>query len=1000
MTGLALVLTSLSISLVNVDLVVTLEPAASLFKGSASISSGADPVIFELGSVFEIKAFDDDDQPLKITSKPGAQPHLTNYSVSLTGSQVRVDYVGILTGDRTESGVVRSDGVLLPATAGWYPLLGETELALRIEAPEGWSSAVSGGRDGTNAESAPIGIDGVAVAANRFNVRRSEVDGVQVTSYFLPEHNQYATLFLSRVQAILPHLAQRLGNYPYRRLNLVENWTDEGYGFEAMVVLGRDAIAAGDRTLRTTFLDHEIAHAWIGNHVFVDPDDGNWSEGLVHYLSDHAAAEANGEAAATRWRYRLAQRYSAILQTSTDYPLRQFQSARDEIDRAVGYDKSAMLFHGLRRHLGDDTFYSALRLFVASHGAQTAGWDDLRAAFEQGANRDLRDYFEQWTGRTGLPRLSLDSATSSQVGRDAPMVTTVTVSQSTADKYRLQVPIAISDGEQTTVVPMSLSGQRNRLKLFQDKQPLQVSLDPHFHIPRQLTVTAPSLWETLHSAGLAIVHPGTGPTAEGFRQLATTLAASYGADVVSDDTELRSDRPLLLLGGPLDNRHTREFFVPPAHILLSTEGVVVDAEHWTDRNTLIALSERDEHADVARTIVFALSPEAITLAALHKALWDRYAVVEHGQLVAFPAPQPQIDSVDLGTSPFTEQRLRPTRGEKSLFERSPTLAGLLNPLRKNRLADLAPRPRRSARKRPGFLPSSADHNPNANRVPEAIRPPPRSSDEQPTTPGHQTVALGTRPEGELERPATPKEPEPAAPDEQLALDEHHDPVHQLARDELHDPVHQVASDDQPEPGQQVALDDQPEPGQQVAGATQPKPDHKNTQELPAPIVESSHTAELVLDDPSKPLTDATLSQQSGQGATNPSNGAAAEEKTEAASSSPLTTQSDDRRDIPLGLEATSVETGDETSAKQNSAPHGEATAKLLVASLQPTSQQAVVAVLALGRRDRAVGIADVAETDRGGGTGLLAGGPQLAVFQLAVSPSLASICRELMRWMQ
>ena len=57
--------------------------------------------------------------------------------------------------------------------------------------------------------------------------------------------------------------------------------------------------------------------------------------------------------------------------------------------RALVYNKGALTLHMLRKLIGDDAFFRGLRRFYATWRFKKAGTEDVKAAFELEANRDL-----------------------------------------------------------------------------------------------------------------------------------------------------------------------------------------------------------------------------------------------------------------------------------------------------------------------------------------------------------------------------------------------------------------------------------------------------------------------------------------------------------------------------------------------------------------------------------------------------------------------------------
>jgi len=61
----------------------------------------------------------------------------------------------------------------------------------------------------------------------------------------------------------------------------------------------------------------------------------------------------------------------------------------------------------LRRLLGDDAFFGALRKFYASAKFRKVGTDELKSAFEAESGRSLDRFFDQWIYGSMLPRLKV-----------------------------------------------------------------------------------------------------------------------------------------------------------------------------------------------------------------------------------------------------------------------------------------------------------------------------------------------------------------------------------------------------------------------------------------------------------------------------------------------------------------------------------------------------------------------------------------------------------------
>jgi aminopeptidase N len=74
------------------------------------------------------------------------------------------------------------------------------------------------------------------------------------------------------------------------------------------------------------------------------------------------------------------------------------------------------MFHMLRMELGDETFVAGLRKLYKDNAFRRASFDDVQAAFESAAGREMALFFDTWVRRTGAPAVVIESAEASSIG--------------------------------------------------------------------------------------------------------------------------------------------------------------------------------------------------------------------------------------------------------------------------------------------------------------------------------------------------------------------------------------------------------------------------------------------------------------------------------------------------------------------------------------------------------------------------------------------------------
>lgn len=446
---------------------------------------------------------------------------------------------------------ISAHGIYLDPTAGWYPDFDGALLSVRLEVqlPAGWRSVSQGRRVERHDDAGgtveiweePNPQTGLFLIATEFHEYAETTGEVDLLALLRADDPALAARYLGVTADYLDLYSALIGPYPYAKFAVVENFWETGYGMPSFTLLG-------PRVLRLPFIlhssyPHEILHSWWGNAVYVDYASGNWSEGLTTYLADYLLQEQRGRG--REFRRNALQRYRNSVNPEQAFPLSGFTARRDALSQSVGYDKGMMLFHDLRRRLGDEAFIDGLRHVYATRKFRRAGFDDLHHSFEVVSGEDLAAEFRQWVERPDLPVLQL-SGVAAESGTDGWQLQLTLIQND--PPYALRVPLAIQlagrdDAWQTTV---ELSATEQRYTLALPGQPERLAVDPEFDLPRRLapTETAPVLSQLLGSESLLIVLPAD--AADHYRRFA---ARTRGEIVVDSEIDaLPTDADIWVVG--------------------------------------------------------------------------------------------------------------------------------------------------------------------------------------------------------------------------------------------------------------------------------------------------------------------------------------------------------------------------------------------------------------------------------------------------------------------
>jgi hypothetical protein len=322
------------------------------------------------------------------------------------------------------SATISERGSFLLAGSGWYPqwVAGHSIYTLKVIAPEGMLAVTAGQSKGhvtrngktvsTWRISNPIG--GLSLSVGTYIVRERKVGSITAATYFFPETDRLAEAYLEATAKYLTFYQNLFGPYPFAKFAVVENFFPTGFGFPSYSLIGGTVLRL-PFIIRTS-LGHEIAHCWWGNGVLVDSDGGNWSEALTTYVADYYYKELKSEEDARRYRLQILRNYATLVKPAQDFALNQFQSRYDPITKTIGYDKGAMVFHMLRRQVGDEAFWGALRHLYRDRLFKETSWTDIQKAFEARGQRSLKNFFNQWVFHKGAPRFYLDAVKARHTG--------------------------------------------------------------------------------------------------------------------------------------------------------------------------------------------------------------------------------------------------------------------------------------------------------------------------------------------------------------------------------------------------------------------------------------------------------------------------------------------------------------------------------------------------------------------------------------------------------
>jgi aminopeptidase N len=396
----------------------------------------------------------------------------------------------------TTNGLIDDRGVFLSNETLWYPFAFDRmfTFTLRVDTPYDWMAISQGTLESEKETEIHGETRGVTtwkeesptpefyLVAGRYFRHEDTCGRTRVMTYTFEESDSLSHVYLDATKRYLSMYGNLIGPYPYTKFALVENFWQTGYGMPSFTLLG-------SRVIRLPFIvhtsyGHEILHNWWGNSVYVDYDSGNWCEGLTTYGADYLYKELAGEAEARAYRHETLMAFSNNVTRKNDFPLTEFRERHSASSQSVGYGKSLMVFHMLRKALGDSVFWGALQRFYVDNRFRFASWKDLEEAFSDQAGTDLGWYFDQWVTRPGGPAIRLAHAGYQE--NAGGYVTEIELTQD-APPFAVDLPVVIETKGGTETRLVRLDSTDASYSIETGAEPLTVAVDPDYDTFRLLS---------------------------------------------------------------------------------------------------------------------------------------------------------------------------------------------------------------------------------------------------------------------------------------------------------------------------------------------------------------------------------------------------------------------------------------------------------------------------------------------------------------------------------
>lgn len=252
----------------------------------------------------------------------------------------------------------------------------------------------------------------VMLAAGEFSVVKDRWKNMEVSYYVEHEYEPYAKGIFGNTPEMIEFFSAKMQTpYPWEKYSqiVVRDYVSGAMENTTAVIHGSFLNQTDREMLDNSYEDvisHELFHHWFGDYVTCE----QWSnltlnEGFATYGEYLWQEYKYGRDAADQHARESMQGYLSSAAKMPKHLIRYSYETPDDMFDSHSYNKGGAVLHMLRKQVGDEAFFSALKQYLDKHKFTSVEADDLRLAFEQTTGEDLHWFFDQWFFGIGHPRL-------------------------------------------------------------------------------------------------------------------------------------------------------------------------------------------------------------------------------------------------------------------------------------------------------------------------------------------------------------------------------------------------------------------------------------------------------------------------------------------------------------------------------------------------------------------------------------------------------------------
>src|SRR5690242_12489765 len=325
----------------------------------------------------------------------------------------------------------------------------------------------------------------ITVVAGEFDETKDSWRGMPVTYYAPKGRGDRLPVNYGRTPAMIELFSKKLGvDYPWEKYAqvMVDDFVAGGMENSSATTntsssLNHPKIAAEIFNDEDDLISHELGHQWFGDLVTCKDWGDIWlNEGFATFMESVWTEAHYGKDLADIERWDGAREWFAQAHLFGKPIVRHDFDDSSEFD-GNAYGKGGWVLYMLRRELGEDAFYRALKHYLEVNRGKNVVTADLAKAIEESSHTNVDQFFSQWLYGAGAPKFDLSYSYDNEKHQVALTVKQTQKVEGRVGIFHVPVDVEITTSSGPKLYDITVSKAEQLFTFPADSAPLMVLFD-------------------------------------------------------------------------------------------------------------------------------------------------------------------------------------------------------------------------------------------------------------------------------------------------------------------------------------------------------------------------------------------------------------------------------------------------------------------------------------------------------------------------------------------